>query len=95
MTELYDALEQRDPAAREAALMAALPAHIAHAQSQTRGFARALAGIDAAAINSRSALARLPVLRKQELLEQHQAMRADPSRRGDPFGGYSAIGWHG
>ena len=95
MTELYDALEQRDPAAREAALMAALPAHIAHAQSQTRGFARALAGIDAAAINSRSALARLPVLRKQELLEQQQAMRADPSRRGDPFGGYSAIGWHG
>ena len=32
MSEFFDALETRDPAEREAALMAALPRQIAHAQ---------------------------------------------------------------
>jgi phenylacetate-CoA ligase len=84
----FDSLECRDPAAREAALMAALPAQIAHAQRHTAAFAQTLAGIDAASITSRSALARLPVIRKGELLERQQAERAR-----DPFGGFSAIGW--
>jgi phenylacetate-CoA ligase len=87
MTEYFDALETRDPAAREAALMAALPAQVAAAQA-TKAFAEILDGIDASAVNSRSALARLPVTRKHELLERQKAHRAT-----DPFGGFAAIGW--
>jgi phenylacetate-CoA ligase len=87
----YDELEIRDPAEREAALLAALPGQIARAQ-QTPALGRILAGIDAAAITSRSALATLPVTRKGELLALQQAERA---RGGDPFGGFSAIGWTG
>ncbi len=84
----YDTLETRDPAQREAALMAALPAQIAHAQQQAPAFAELLAGVDAAGIHSRAALARLPVTRKSELLARQQAQRAS-----NPFGGFSAIGW--
>jgi phenylacetate-CoA ligase len=84
----YDALETRDPAAREAALLAALPAQVAHAQANTGAFAELLAGVDAASITSRAALARLPVIRKSELLERQKAQR-----KTDPFGGFSAIGW--
>jgi phenylacetate-CoA ligase len=84
----YDALETRDPAAREAALLAALPAQVAHAQANTGAFAELLAGVDPASITSRAALARLPVIRKSELLERQKAQR-----KTDPFGGFSAIGW--
>jgi phenylacetate-CoA ligase len=87
-TDFFDALETRDPAAREAALMAALPAQVAHAQRATAAYAELLAGVDAAAVTDRAALARLPVLRKGELLERQKAQRAQ-----DPFGGFSAIGW--
>ncbi len=90
MTDYYDALESRDPVAREAALMAALPGHVARAQQATSAFAESLAGVDAGSIDNRAALARLPVLRKHELLERQQALRAQ-----DPFGGFSAIGWRG
>ncbi len=89
MTERFDALERRDPAEREAALMHALPAQVAAAQG-TAAFAEILRGVDAAAIASRRALAQLPVTRKHELLERQKAQRAH-----DPFGGFSAIGWHG
>ena len=88
----YDALEARDPAAREAALMAALPAQIAHAQRDAHAVGALLAGVDAAAITSRAALATLPVLRKHELLERQKAGRAN-RERGDPFGGFATIGW--
>lgn len=90
MNPYYDALEARDPAARETALMAALPAQVAQAQRASPAMAELLAGVDAAAVTSRTALAALPVLRKHELLERQKARRAD-----DPFGGYSAIGWRG
>jgi phenylacetate-CoA ligase len=77
---------------REARLMAALPAQIAHAQHHAGAFAQALAGVEAAAVTSRAALAALPVVRKHELLERQQAARA--SRAGtDPFGGFATIGW--
>ena len=94
MTEFFDALEQRDPAQREAALMAALPGHIAQAQRATSAFADSLAGVDARAVSSRAALAGLPVVRKHELLLRQQALRADRSPH-EPFGGFSAIGWRG
>jgi len=84
----YDALETRSADEREAALMAALPRQVALAQAQAAAFAESLAGVDAAAVGSLSALAALPVVRKHELLERQKARRAE-----DPFGGFSAIGW--
>ena len=86
----YDALESRAGAEREAALRAALPLVIAHAQERTDAFAELLGGVDARAITSREALSKLPVVRKSELLTRQQR---DRSR--DPFGGFSAIGWRG
>ena len=86
MTDCYDALETRDPAVREADLMAALPRQIAHAQQHTRAFANLLQGVNASTVTSRQALAALPVTRKHELLARQQAHRAD-----DVFGGFSAL----
>ena len=87
MTDSFDALELRDAGEREAALMRALPAQIAAAQATT-AYAEILRGVNAAAVTSRSALAKLPVTRKHEMLERQQTHRAS-----DPFGGFSAIGW--
>ncbi|MDM0089824.1 MULTISPECIES: AMP-binding protein [unclassified Variovorax] len=86
MTDFYDALETRDPAQREAALLAALPRQIAHAQAAAPAFATLLKGVDATQVTSREALAKLPVIRKSELLERQKQLRAS-----DPFGGFSAI----
>ena len=73
MNTHLDALEKRAPAEREAALLAALPAQIAHAQKNAPAFAESLKGINAADITSRAALAQLPVVRKYELLEKQKA----------------------
>jgi phenylacetate-CoA ligase len=69
MTEYYDTLETRDPAVREQALLAALPAQIAHARTNAPGYARILAGVDPKAVGTRAALARLPLTRKSDLAE--------------------------
>jgi len=92
MGAFYDELETRDPAAREAAMMAALPAQVAAAQAVS-ALAATLAGVDPGGIASRSALARLPVTRKHELLARQQASRSAGASAWDPFGGFSAIGW--
>ena len=81
MTEYYDDLETRDPEAREATLMAALPKQIALAKS-TEGYATLLADVDPARIDSREALAQLPVTRKSELIELQA--------KSPPFGGLNA-----
>ena len=73
MSQFYDALETRSPAEREAAHMAALPRQISHAQQSSPAFASILAGVDAASITSRAALAQLPVTRKYQLHERQQA----------------------
>ncbi len=62
--------------------MAALPAQIAHAKKRAPGFARILDGVDAAKVNSRQALARLPVTRKSDLGELQKAL--------PPLGGLNA-----
>jgi len=69
-------------------LLAALPNQVAHAKSSTLAFAKSLQSVDAASVNSRAALAELPVTRKHELLEQQQALRGT-----DIFGGFSAIAY--
>src|SRR3954469_20536491 len=86
MSEYFDALEIRDPAHREAQLLGALPAQIAHAQQRAPAFAQILAGVDAQAVTSREALARLPVTRKHELFERQRA-----GRSAEPFGGFSTL----
>jgi phenylacetate-CoA ligase len=80
--EHYDGLETRAPEAREAALMAALPRHLAHAKKNAPGWARILADVEPATVTSRAALARLPVTRKSELAELQKAL--------PPLGGLNA-----
>ncbi|ANT62112.1 AMP-dependent synthetase [Salipiger sp. CCB-MM3] len=80
MSSYYDDLETRSAEARAAALGEALPEQIARAQALP-GYAELLAGVDAASITSRAALARLPVLRKSDL-GKAQAGAA-------PFGGFT------
>ncbi len=86
----FDALETRAPEVREAALMAALPAHVAHAKGKAPAFAELLKDVDAANVNNLTALAQLPVIRKTELLERQKASRA---AGGSVFGGFSALGF--
>lgn len=88
MNPFFDTLETRPQADREAALMAALPLQVAHAQQQAPAFAHILQGIDAAGVTSRAALAHLPVTRKHALLERQQAARRAGS---DALGGFSAL----
>ena len=66
MQDNFDALETREPQLRERAQLARLPALIAQAQ-QTPGWSRILAGVTAADIDSRQALAQLPVTSKADL----------------------------
>ncbi|MGO4381130.1 phenylacetate--CoA ligase family protein [Pseudoduganella sp. RAF53_2] len=81
MADTLDSLETRAPEQRERELMARLPQLVAHAKSAP-GWSRILAGVDAAAVTSREALARLPVTRKSDLKGlQHMA---------PPFGGLTS-----
>ncbi|HHZ10906.1 MAG TPA: phenylacetate--CoA ligase [Rhizobiales bacterium] len=79
----FDALETRSQAEREAALFARLPGFLARAMAAAPGLARWLDGVDPHAVNSRAALARLPVLRKSDLME---LQAANP-----PFGGFADV----
>jgi phenylacetate-CoA ligase len=79
----YDAAETRDPAEREAALMAALPRLVAAAQRDAPAYRQLLAGVRAPDIDSRAALAHLPLTRKSELIEVQ--------RQHPPFGGFATV----
>ena len=78
--EYYDAAETGAAVAREARLFQRLPAFLAKAMAEAPGWARHLAGIDPAAMGSRTALAGLPLLRKSDLPAQQRAC--------PPFGGF-------
>ena len=90
-TSHWSPLESRDRALREAALLAALPGQVRAAQA-VPAMAEILAGVDAASVTTRDALARLPVMRKQALLDRQRAGRASTTAW-DALGGFSAIGW--
>lgn len=92
MQNHFDALETRSPGQRERELFAALPGVLAHAMQHAPAMARHLQDIDPATVRGRDELARLPVLRKHELLERQQAERASG---GDPMGGFATAGWGG
>lgn len=75
----YDDLEARDVQVREQSLFDRLPDHVENAKQKSSAFTRSLAEIDAASVTDRKALAKLPVLRKSELV--------DLQRKTTPFGG--------
>jgi phenylacetate-coenzyme A ligase PaaK-like adenylate-forming protein len=66
MPRHYDALETRDPVAREREQFTRLSDIIARAMSAP-GWTRHLQGIDSKSITSRASLAKLPVLRKSDI----------------------------
>jgi phenylacetate-CoA ligase len=82
LSPYYDALERRPPKKREAELLAALPKLLARAKKKAPGWARILKDVDAAAVKTRAALAKLPVTRKSELAELQKAL--------PPLGGLNA-----
>jgi len=90
MSQHFDALETRAPHLREAALMAALSGQVAHAKAHAPALTALLADVNPASVNSRAALAQLPVIRKTELLERQKSSRA---AGGSVFGGFSALGF--
>jgi len=79
----FDDLETRDPATREAALMAGLPPFLARAAAGSDHARRVLDGVAPGDVASRAALARLPVTRKSDLVA---AQAAAP-----PFGGLNGV----
>jgi phenylacetate-CoA ligase len=78
MTHHLDNRETRDPRQRELDLMGHLPGLLMRAL-KSPAWSRHLGGIDASHVNSRAALARLPVMRKAELPAMQKAH--------PPFGG--------
>ena len=79
----FDSLETRAPEDRELQLFSELPALVAHAKAKSPYFAELLAEVDARAVNSRNALAALPVTRKSQLVERQ--------RNALPFGGLTTV----
>jgi phenylacetate-CoA ligase len=79
--EHYDQLETRDPAQRELAQFNLLPDLLRNAMAKAPGWAAQLQGTDPAAVTSRAALGRLPVLRKSAL--------KDLQAKAPPFGGFA------
>ena len=78
----FDALETRSEEAREAALFDLLRAQIAQAKAGAPYWAQALAAADPDAVTDRTALARLPLLRKSDLTSMQESA--------PPFAGMTA-----
>jgi phenylacetate-CoA ligase len=82
LSDFYDSLEIRNPTERERDQAAKLPEIVARAMTAP-GWAKQLAGVDARAVSSRAALAKLPVLRKSEI--------ANLQKEHPPFGGLNVL----
>ena len=83
MTRYFDLLETSSVDERESRLLAALATQVARAKAMSPYFARALNDVDPRDISSRQALAKLPVIRKSQLLEKQKESL--------PFGGLNAV----
>jgi phenylacetate-CoA ligase len=81
MADAFDRLETRAPEEREADLLARLPG-VLKAAMRAPAYAERFAGVDPAAVTTRQALARLPVLRKSDLPSLQKGAL--------PFGGFVA-----
>ena len=80
--EYFDKLETRPAKRREAELMAALPKLLVHAKRRAPGFARILRAVHPEKINTRKALAGVPVTRKSDLVSLQKEL--------PPLGGLNA-----
>jgi phenylacetate-CoA ligase len=79
----FDALETRGADERERDLFRALPGLVAHARKSAPAFRAVYGDVDPSSVNSRMALAALPVFRKGGL--------AELQKRSPPFGGLAAV----
>ncbi len=86
-TEYFDELETRDPELREAAQFDALAEQITNAKANAPGLAESLAKVDPAEVRDRRTLAKLPVLRRADLILRQKRHVEDR----DPFGGLTAV----
>ncbi|WP_043839303.1 phenylacetate--CoA ligase family protein [Muricoccus aerilatus] len=91
MSGFFDALETREPALREAALMARLPAFLARAAAGSAHAARVLGRAEPGDIMSRPALAALPLTRKSDLIEAQAAAPPFAGLNGVPVGSLARI----
>ena len=89
VTSHFDKLETRSADQRAADMARALPEQIARAKALA-GYATSLAGIDAASVTDRTALAALPVLRKSEI-GKAQAGEAPLGGFAGPVSGFAHI----
>ena len=83
MSEFFDNLETRDPQERQQALIQSLSTQIAHAKNKAPIYKTLLDDVNPDKITDIAAIAKLPITRKSELIEQQQ--------KSHPFGGYAAI----
>lgn len=82
-TKFYDELDTCDPAAREKSQFARLAAQIDRARKNAPYFAKVFEGMEGRDVGDRAALAKLPILRKSDLLTlQPEA---------PPFGGLTTV----
>ncbi len=83
MEQYYDALENQDAQQREERLFRALAGQIVHAKARTAYFGEHLHDVAPADVRDRTALARLPITRKSELITLQPAAL--------PFAGMVAV----
>lgn len=83
MTEYFDDLEIRSTDEREAAQMHALSEQVNFAKENTSYFSTHFHDVDPGSIDTREALATLPLTRKSDLIEQQ--------KENPPFGGLAAM----
>jgi phenylacetate-CoA ligase len=83
VSKYFDDLETRAPEARERALFRGLGEQLANAQKSAPYFAKLLAGVQPHAVTDRTALAKLPVTRKSDLIALQ--------RETPPFAGMTAV----
>jgi phenylacetate-CoA ligase len=85
MNEHYDDLEVRPPEVRERELLDRLPGLIELARRRAPAHSERLRDVEGTQIRTREALARLPLLRKSELVGEQ--------RERPPFGGFATNVW--
>ena len=83
MTDFFDAMETRDPAQREAALLAALPMQVAHARLASPAFAEILKDVNPADVTTREAI-------EQENRRRNATASAKEQREGEHPGDRAA-----
>lgn len=88
--DYFDDLETRDPEVREQALLAELSKQIANAIHNAPGWAKILSDVQPADLNSREALAGLPITRKSEL---NARQKDDPPLGGLTTAPSSELDW--